>query len=313
MYEFFVEYTAPLLFNIPHAFQGLYLHLLGSKMKDVVDYCDRHSSIRFSTLVLLAKMGELLKVGTGVFISCEEICYRYEDPVTGQVFYHDAVIGDYSYIGGNSVVGMGVELENFSGVGGRSVVNSFATVQENTFSVGNAGQFTMRRPKTEGALENTLHSKKISIFWKLIYMLKHLMSAFHVLVPESSLKFCIFHSFAMLQGYFSPSSVPEALVCLYIAFVVGLFLNTIILLVLSHTVYELPKSFLRGDSAFMHTNVYRTWIHHSVMVVALQLSIGPFIASSPLQTFLLRLLGAKVGKNFISDSTMVSGIALCFV
>ncbi len=310
MYDFFVENTALLLYFLPHPFQGIYLHLLGSKLKDVVDFCDRCNAVQFSKLPLLAKLGELLEIGTGVFVNCNEIGYRYEHPVTGQVFYHDCILGDYAYLGGHSVVGLGVEFQDFSGVGGRSSVLSFSTVQERTISVGNSGQFIMRRPNTDGTLENKVHSKKTPLFWKLIYMMKHVVSALNVSVPAVTLKLCTFQSFDMLQGYFNPSSVLETVVCAYIAFIVGLFLNTIILLVLCHTVYALPKRFLRGESAFMNSSMYNTWIQNCVMLVALQFSIQPFIAGTPLFGFLFRLLGFKVGKNFIGDSAMVSGIAL---
>ncbi len=279
-------------------------------MKDVIDYCDRESAVRFSVLPLLAKLGELLEIGTGVFINCEEIQCRYEDPVTGQVFYHDVTFGDNVYIGGNSVLGMGVEFEASSGMGGRSCVYPFTTVKEGTISVGNRGQFTMRRPNTDDASKDRIHSKETPLFWKVMYMLRHLWSTVNVSFPIVVLKTCLFQSFEMLQGYFNPSSVPGILVCFYAAYVIGLFMMAVIVAVASRTIYELPNKLLRGESAYVNSDAYRTWIHHSVMLVAVQLSVLPFIGSSPLYSIFLRFMGSKVGKNFIADNTMVSGIAL---
>ncbi len=311
MYEYLVEYTISVLYFLPHALQGVYLHLVGCKIADVIDYCDRQSAVHFSKLPLFAKQGELLEMGTGVFMNGEEISCRYEDPVTGQVFYHDTTIGDYSYIGGNSVVGVGVEFKESSGVGGRSCVHSFTTVKESTISVGNSGQFIMRRPQTSSSSKPQVHSKNTPIFWKVMYMLKYIKISFNVSLPVAVFKTCLFCSFGMVQGYFNPSSVPEIVVCCYFACIVWLFMTIVIVIALCQTVYALPKKLLSGvESGPINSSNYNTWIHNSVMLVVLKYTIQPFIGSSPLHSILLRIVGNKVGKNFVADNTMVSGIAL---
>ncbi len=310
VYEFLVDYTAVLLYCIPHPFQGIYLHLLGCKVKDVVDFSDRESAVQYAKLPLLGKLGELLEVGTGALVNGEDISYRYEDPVTGQVFFHELILGDYTYMGGNSVVGMGVEFKPSSGVGGRSCVHSFSTVQENTISVGNSGQFSMRRPKGDGIISDRVHSSKTPLSWKLIFMLKHFVRALNISVTMVILKVCVFQSFGMLEGYFNPSSVPEFLACAYISFVIGAFLTAVILVMTSHTIYGLSQRLLRGDPGVMNTDLYHSWVYHDVNTLSLYMLIVPYIGSSPLASFMLRLLGSKVGKDLIVDNVAVSGIAL---
>ncbi len=293
---------APLLYTLPHALQGIYLHLLGCKMADVIDYCDRESAVGFNALPLFAKLGELLKIGTGVFINGDEVLCHYNDPVTGQAYYHEVTFGDNVYLGGNSCVGMGVEFEAYSGVGGRSCVYPFTVVKEGTMSVGNKGQFIMKRPASDDS-KDRLHGKDTPLFWKVMYMLKHLKAGLHVVFPQVVFKTSIFQSIVMLERYFDSSSVLGSLLCAYGAYIITIFVMVVITVVASRTYYKIPKEMLRGKSARVNSDEYRAWIHYSVMMVTVRLSVLTFIGSSPLYTFFLRFMGAEVGENFVQDNT----------
>ncbi len=256
----------------------------------------------------LVKTGDLLKLGSGVFLGVGDYLHKLKDPLTDQLFLYDVDIPDGCFFAGHSYVGVGTQLEDNVGVLERSCVPPFTRVKKSRICVGNEGHFSMRMPQS---VENWKIERSASR--RLPVLLIGISKSVVNLVPVTIFNTTWFQLYQLLMGHLDPSMF---IVGAYVSFVAAAALNSILMVVLHNTIWKIPQPCSTDEghriySSTYHSHRYRAWVQNNLIVRLLNEFVLVYIGSSPLSTILFRLLGVgKIGKDFIIDSHGVSGFLL---
>ncbi len=306
-YELCAEVLFPLFRFLPPSLVGLFLHFLGAKVSHPLTF-EENGLVQDMRYLSLVKTGDLLKLGSGVFLGLGNYLYQLKDPVTNQLFLYDVDIPDGCFFADHSYVGVGTQLEENIGVLDRSCVPPFSRVKKSQIFVGNRGQFSM---KMQQNAEDWKIERPIS--QQLLILLTDMLKSAVNLVPVVTLKMIWFQVYQLLMGYLDPSM---SIVGVYVSFVAAAALNAIFMIVLHNTIWNFPEPRSTDQGHMVYSSAYRSasyrmWLQNYLCVRTLNESILVYTGSSPLSSFLLRILKVGViGKDFIIDSHGVSGLAL---
>ncbi len=300
------EVLFPLYRFLPPSLVGLFLHFIGAKVSHPLTF-EANNLVQDMRYLSLVKTGDLLKLGSGVILGLGNYMYQLKDPVTNQLFLYDVNIPDNCFLAGRSYVGVGTKLEENAGVLDRSCTPPFSRVKKSRIAVGNTGQFSMKMSQNAEDWKIERHIPQ-----QLLILLMGMLRSSVNLIPVATLKMIWFQVYQLLMVYLDPSM---SIVGVYVSFIAATALNAIFMIVL-HNTRNFPRPHSTDRAHLVYSSAYRSgpywsWLHYNLCLRTLNESILVYTGSSPLSSFLLRILKVgKIGKDFIIDSRGVSGLAL---